>query len=214
MKIRSYDFIKGFIRENPTFVLVLGLCPSLAVSTKVVYALGMGLSTMVVLVFSNILISMLRKVIPDEIHIPVYIVIIASFVTVVDLLLQAYAEPLSRALGVYVQLIVVNCIILGRAEAFACKHTVTESLVDGISMGIGFTFGLLLIATIREILGNGSITLIERKLVIEIPVLFTHPARVIAYPAGALLVLGYLKGFFNWLTAVLDARKSLKGAMA
>lgn len=207
MKLRLQDFTKGLIRENPAFVLALGLCPSLAVSTKVVYALGMGLSTMAVLIFSNMLISLLRKVIPDEIHIPAYIVIIASFVTIVDLMLQAYAEPLSRALGVFVQLIVVNCIILGRAEAFASKHNPLESVVDGIAMGIGFTFGLVLIALVREALGYGTLTLVEKKIVLEIPYLKSSPARVLAYPAGALLVLGYLKALFNGVTALLDARR-------
>ena len=146
------ELTKGFIRENPIFILMLGLCPSLAVSTQVVNALGMSAGTIFVLLGSNIMVALLKNFIPDEIHIPAYIVIIATFVTLVDLLMQAYAPALSKSLGVFVQLIVVNCIILGRAEAFASKNSVKDSITDALSMGFGFFFGLTLIALIREVL--------------------------------------------------------------
>lgn len=196
------EFMKGLIKENPIFVLVLGLCPSLAVSTQVVNALGMSAGTIFVLLCSNILISLLKDFIPDEIHIPAYIVIIASFVTLVDLIMKAYLPALSNSLGVFVQLIVVNCIILGRAEAFACKHNVWESIQDALGMGLGFTFGLVLIALIREVLGAGTITLFAVggfDGIIEVPGLVDAPARVLSLSAGALLVMGYLITFFNWL---------------
>jgi len=197
------DLTKGFIRENPIFILMLGLCPSLAVSTQVVNALGMSAGTIFVLVGSNIMVSLLKNFIPDEIHIPAYIVIIATFVTLVDLLMQAYAPGLSKSLGVFVQLIVVNCIILGRAEAFASKNTVKDSIVDALSMGFGFFFGLTLISVIREVLGAGTITLFPMGSfngVIEIPGLVASPVRIISLSAGALFVVGYLKALFNWIS--------------
>ena len=147
----------GVIKENPTFVLMLGICPTLAVTTSAMNGLGMGLSTTAVLMMSNLIISLLRKVIPDRVRMPAYIVVVASFVTVVDLLMQAYFRPLYAALGLYISLIVVNCIILGRAEAFASKNPPLLSLFDGIGMGLGFTLALTLIGTFREILGNGTV---------------------------------------------------------
>ncbi|QEN07975.1 RnfABCDGE type electron transport complex subunit E [Oceanispirochaeta crateris] len=198
------DISKGFIRENPIFILMLGLCPSLAVSTQVVNALGMSAGTVFVLLGSNIMVALLKDFIPDEIHIPAYIVIIATFVTLVDLLMQAYAPGLSKSLGVFVQLIVVNCIILGRAEAFASKNTVKDSIVDALSMGFGFFFGLTLIALIREVLGAGTITLFPMGSfngVIEIPGLSSSPIRIISLSAGALFVVGYLKAVFNWISS-------------
>lgn len=147
----------GFIRENPVLVLVLGTCPTLAVSTSVVNAIGMGISATAVLIGSNIVISMLRNIIPDKVRIPCYIVVIASFVTVVQLLLQAYVPSLYSSLGLFIPLIVVNCIILGRAEAFANKNTVGDSLLDGIGMGIGFTLALVVMGSIRELLGSGTL---------------------------------------------------------
>lgn len=147
----------GIIKENPTFVMMLGMCPTLAVTSSAINGLGMGLSTMVVLILSNILISMLRKIIPDKVRIPAFIVIVASFVTIVQLLLQAYIPVLYDALGVYIPLIVVNCIILGRAESYASKNPVLASAFDGLGMGIGFTVGLTLIGIFREILGAGAI---------------------------------------------------------
>ena len=149
--------INGIVKENPTFVMMLGMCPTLAVTSSAMNGLGMGLSTTVVLILSNMLISALRKIIPDKVRIPAFIVIVASFVTIVQLLLQAYIPFLYSALGVYIPLIVVNCIILGRAEAYASKNPVIASAFDGIGMGLGFTVGLTLIGIFREILGSGSI---------------------------------------------------------
>jgi electron transport complex protein RnfE len=147
---------KGFFKENPTLILVLGCCPTLAVTTSVVNALGMGAATTFVLLMSNMLISALKNVIPDKVRIPSYIVIIATFVSMIDLLIQGFLPSLSASLGVFIPLIVVNCIVLGRAEAFANKNTVFDSLLDGLGMGIGFTIALVLIGGIREILGSGS----------------------------------------------------------
>ena len=149
-------FTAGIIRENPVLRLVLGCCSALAVTTTVSGALGMGLSMTFVLVCSNIVISALRKAIPDKVHLPCYIVIIATFVTVVQMVLEAYAQDLYDSLGVFLALIVVNCIILGRAEMFACKHTVVESAVDGVGMGLGYIITMLLMSSVREIIGNGS----------------------------------------------------------
>lgn len=146
----------GIIKENPTFVLMLGMCPTLAVTTTAINGIGMGLSTTAVLVFSNLIISALRKIIPDRVRIPAYIVIVASLVTIVQLLLQAYVPSLYSALGIYIPLIVVNCIILGRAEAYAAKNGPIESAFDGIGMGLGFTVGLTCIAIVRELIGSGA----------------------------------------------------------
>ncbi|MDO5416664.1 MAG: electron transport complex subunit E [Lachnospiraceae bacterium] len=146
----------GIIKENPTFVLMLGMCPTLAVTTSAMNGLGMGLSTTVVLLFSNMLISALRKIIPDRVRIPAYIVIVATLVTIVQLLLQAYVPSIYSALGIYIPLIVVNCIILGRAESYASKNSVLPSTFDGIGMGLGFTLGLTCIGIFRELLGAGS----------------------------------------------------------
>ena len=147
----------GIIKENPTFVLMLGMCPTLAVTTTAINGIGMGLSTTAVLVFSNLIISALRKIIPDRVRIPAYIVIVASLVTIVQLLLQAYVPSLYESLGIYIPLIVVNCIILGRAEAYAAKNGPVESAFDGIGMGLGFTVGLTCIAIVRELIGGGAI---------------------------------------------------------
>lgn len=194
------SLFKGLVRENPIFVLALGLCPSLAVSTSVNNAIGMSAATVVVLIGSNFFISLLRKQIPDDIHIPAYIVIVAAFVTTVDLLMQAYLPALSKSLGIYIPLIVVNCIILGRAEAFACKNTVWASIVDGVAMGIGFTVGLTAIALVREVLGAGTITIFQDGGVLRIPGLADKPALVIAFPAGALIVVGFLQSLVRWMT--------------
>ncbi len=196
------EFTKGILKENPIFIIVLGLCPALAVSTQVVNALGMGAGVIFVLLGSNIFVSLLKDFIPARIRIPSYVVIIASFVTIVDLVMQGYAPTLSKNLGVFVQLIVVNCIILGRAEAFANKNSLTASILDALGMGIGFTLGLLLISLIREVFGAGTITLFPIggfDGVIRIPWLSANPARVIALATGALLVMGYLKALFNWM---------------
>lgn len=154
-KSRLSILTNGFIKENPVLVLVLGTCPTLAVTTSVVNGIGMGVSAMAVLICSNIVISVLRNIIPDKVRIPCYIVVIAGFVTVVQLLLQAYVPALYANLGLFIPLIVVNCIILGRAEMFANKNSVLNSALDGVGMGIGFTFALFLMGSMRELLGNG-----------------------------------------------------------
>lgn len=198
------NLFKGLLRENPIFVLALGLCPALAVSTTVNNALGMSAATIVVLIGSNLVISLLRKQIPDDIHIPAYIVIIAAFVTLVDMAMQAYFPALSKSLGIFIPLIVVNCIILGRAEAFARKNTVGASVIDAIAMGVGFTVGLTAIALVREVFGAGTITIFPDGGVIRIPGLVDKPALVFAFPAGALIVMGFLQAFFRWLGEVTN----------
>ena len=197
------QFSKGLFKENPVFIILLGLCPALAVSTQVVNALGMGAAVIFVLLGSNFFVSLLKDFIPEKVRIPCYIIIIASFVTIVDLVMKAFAPSLSKSLGVFVQLIVVNCVILGRAEAFANKNDIKSSLLDALGMGIGFTFALTLIAVIREVVGSGKITLFAVEALgfngeIIIPILSDSPVRVMGYPAGALLVVGFLKALFNW----------------
>ncbi|MCK9571955.1 MAG: electron transport complex subunit E [Candidatus Omnitrophica bacterium] len=192
MKKLFQEFIKGIIRENPTFVLVLGLCPTLAVSVSVANGLGMGIAATFVLLGSSVIISLVKKFIPDQIRIPCYIVVIATFVTIAELCMKAYSPVLDRALGIYVPLIVVNCIVLGRAEAFACKNSVAASFFDGLGMGVGFTLALMFISLIREFIGAGKIfghTLINAF----------EPVAVFGMPSGALLVIGLLLGFFNYL---------------
>ncbi len=190
MKELWAEFKKGITVENPTFGLVLGLCPTLAVSTTVQNAAGMGIAAAFVLLGSNIIISALRKFIPDTIRIPCYIVIIATFVTIVELFMKAYSPVLSKALGIFVPLIVVNCIVLGRAEAFANKNTVASSIADALGMGVGFTVALIIIAAIREVLGAGAIcgrTLFKSY----------DPMLMMAMAPGALLTLGLLIGLVN-----------------
>jgi Na+-translocating ferredoxin:NAD+ oxidoreductase subunit E len=207
------EFTKGLFKENPIFVMALGLCPALAVSTQVVNALGMGAGVIFVLLGSNIMVSLLKDFIPKKVRIPSYIVIIASFVTIVDLTMQAYAPSLSASLGVFVQLIVVNCMILGRAEAFASRSTLSSSVMDALGMGIGFTLGLTAIALVREVLGAGTITLIAIGNfggTIRLPILSESPVRIMALAAGALLVVGYLKALFNWA----EERRAKRAAKA
>jgi len=187
-----WELMKGLFKENPVFCLVLGLCPFLAVSTSLDNAIGMGLAATFVLVSSNIIISLIRNMVPNKIRIPIFIVVIASFVTIASLFMQAYLPALNKALGIYVPLIVVNCIILGRAEAFASKNNLFKSILDGLGMGIGFTLSLLLISFIREFLGTGSLKLFGVNL-ISIPI---EPAMIFILPAGALLVMGLLLGLF------------------
>jgi|TARA_Y100000310_G_scaffold332577_1_gene408439 electron transport complex protein RnfE len=187
-----WELMKGLFKENPVFCLVLGLCPFLAVSTSLDNAIGMGAAATFVLVCSNFIISLVRKKVPDKIRIPIFIVVIASFVTIASLFMQAYLPVLNKALGIYVPLIVVNCIILGRAEAFASKNNILRSTLDGLGMGIGFTFSLLLISFIREFLGTGSLKLFGSTL-INIPM---EPAVIFILAPGALLVMGLLLGLF------------------
>ena len=175
------NFSKGIFKENPIFIILLGLCPTLAVSTQVVNAIGMGAGVIFVLLGSNIFVSLLKDFIPEKVRIPSYIVIIASFVTIVDLVMQGFAPSLSKNLGVFVQLIVVNCVILGRAEAFANRNNVKDSVLDALGMGVGFTLGLLLISLIREVLGSGTITLFAMGSfdgTIRLPGLSESPVRV------------------------------------
>ena len=207
------ELTKGIFKENPTFVLLLGLCPTLGVTTMVSNAIGMGFSVLFVLTCSNIMISLLRKVIPDSVRIPSYIVIIASFVTIIEMILHAFIPEVYTALGVFLPLIVVNCIILGRAEAFASKNTVLDSILDGIGMGLGFTLALILIATIREVFGSGTITLFPLGSfdgVIEIPFINKWPIRVMTLAPGALLLMGYLKAYFEFYSR----RKAKKEKLA
>jgi Na+-translocating ferredoxin:NAD+ oxidoreductase subunit E len=186
------EFVKGLIKENPTFVLALGLCPTLAVSVSVINGIGMGIAATFVIIFSNIIIASIKNFIPDKIRIPCYIVVIATFVTITELTMKAYFPPLNRALGIYVPLIVVNCIVLGRAEAFASKNSVLASLFDGIGMGVGFTLALILISAIREFLGSG-------KLMGLTVIPGFEPMLIIGMPSGALMIIGLLLGFFNIL---------------
>lgn len=151
------NFTKGFIKENPVFILLLGLCPALGVTTSAINGLGMGLATTFVLIMSNVVVSLVKNVIPDKVRIPSFIVIIASFVTIIDLVMAAYVPALHAQLGLFIPLIVVNCIVLGRAEAFASKNTVFKSLIDGLGMGLGFAFALTLLGALRELLGSYAI---------------------------------------------------------
>ncbi len=204
MKGNMKELTKGLFKENPTFIIMLGMCPTLAVTTQVVNALSMGAGVLFVLLFSNIFISLLKNAIPNSVRIPCYVVVIASFVTIVEMVFHAYLPSVYNALGVYLPLIVVNCIILGRAEAFANKNTLLDSAFDAIGMGIGFTMALTLIALIRESIGAGSITLIpigNWNGVISVPFFNKWPVRVLTLASGALLLMGYLKAFFNWFTS-------------
>ena len=187
--------LKGIIRENPTFVLILGMCPTLGTTTSAINGAGMGIATMFVLIMSNIVISLIKNLIPDKVRIPAFIVVIASFVTVIQLLMEAYVPSLYETLGVFIPLIVVNCIILGRAEAFASKHNVLDSALDGLGIGLGFTLSLTVIGAVREILGSGSVFGYK----------FIEGDGMIAFvlAPGAFLVLGYLMALFNKATARL-----------
>lgn len=181
---------KGVIKENPTFVLVLGMCPTLGTTTSAINGLGMGVATMAVLIMSNMVISLIKNVIPDKVRIPAFIVVIASFVTVIDMLMQAYVPSLYASLGVFIPLIVVNCIILGRAEAFASKNGILDSALDGIGIGLGFTLSLTAIGAVRELLGSGAIFGMSLGVADYMPLVF-----VLA--PGGFLVLGFLMVLFN-----------------
>ena len=187
------ELTKGIIAENPVLRLVLGTCPTLATTTSVESALGMGLAASIVLVCSNVVISALRKVIPSKVRIPAYIVVIASFVTIVQMMVKAFAPALDEQLGVFLPLIVVNCIILGRAEAFASKNPVLASAVDGLGMGIGFTVALFLMSSVREIIGAGSF------LGLSVPFLAENPMLIFILPPGGFFVFGVLMAVVNRL---------------
>lgn len=184
--------LNGIIKENPTFVLLLGMCPTLATTTSAMNGLSMGLATMFVLICSNIVISMIKNLTPDKVRIPVFVVVIASFVTILQMCLKAYLPEINKSLGLFIPLIVVNCIILGRAEAFACKNGPVASLFDGIGIGLGFTLGLTLLGTVRELFGAGSvfgITLLPD----------TYNVLLFILPPGAFISLGYLIAIINKL---------------
>ena len=196
------EFSKGLIKENPVLRLVLGTCPTLAVSVSVTNAIGMGIAATLVLICSNVVISALRKIIPSKIRIPAYIVVIASFVTIVQMLVKAFVPALNDALGVYLPLIVVNCIILGRAEAFAGKNPVAASFFDGLGMGIGFTFALIVMATIREIIGSGTFLDGIDSLTFGVTgftgfTLFSNPVGVMVMAPGGFLVFGLVMALAN-----------------
>ena len=193
----------GLLTENPVFVLMLGMCPTLAVTTSAINGFGMGVSSLVVLAVSNLVISLLRKIIPDEVRLPAFIVVVASFVTVVELLMEAYIPSLYAALGIYIPLIVVNCIILGRAEAFASKNPPIVSLFDGIGMGLGFTVALTIIGAIRELLGNGAV------FGLQIP--GYEPMAFFGRAPGAFLVLAVLVAIMNAVGIKNRANKMTEG---
>lgn len=182
--------INGIVKENPTFVLLLGMCPTLATTTSAINGMSMGLATMFVLICSNLAISLIKNLTPDMVRIPVFVVVIASFVTVLQMLLEAYMPEINKSLGLYIPLIVVNCIILGRAEAFACKNGAVESMFDGIGIGLGFTLGLTILGAVRELLGAGSV--FGLALIPE-----TYNALMFILPPGAFITLGFLIAIVN-----------------
>ena len=185
------NFTKGFIMNNPVLVLLLGMCPTLGVTTSAINGLGMGLATTFVLVMANVVISLMKNIIPDKVRIPSFIVVIASFVTIVDLVMAGYAPALHEQLGLFIPLIVVNCIVLGRAEAFASKNDVFSSMIDGLGMGLGFAFALTLLGGIREILGSGALSGIK----------FIQGDAILVFvlAPGAFIALGYLIALINKL---------------
>ena len=182
--------LKGIIKDNPTFVLVLGMCPTLGTTTSAMNGMGMGVATMAVLIMSNLVISCIKNLIPDKVRIPAFIVVIASFVTIIQMLMEAYVPSLYASLGVFIPLMVVNCIILGRAEAFASKNSPLASILDGVGIGLGFTLSLTVIGAVRELLGSGAIFGYSFGIADYMPLVF-----VLA--PGAFLVLGYLMALFN-----------------
>jgi electron transport complex protein RnfE len=188
-------FTNGLFKENPTFVLVLGTCPTLAVTTAAFNGIGMGAATTFVLVFSNMFIAMLKNYIPDKVRIAAFIVVIATFVTIVDLVMKAFVPDIYKTLGIFIPLIVVNCIILGRAEAFAQKNEVKSSILDGLGMGLGFTLAITVMGSIREVLGNGSI--------FNIPLVAENAKTMLLFilPPGAFITYGYLIAIFNRVKA-------------
>ena len=182
--------LKGIVRENPTFVLILGMCPTLGTTTSAINGCGMGVATMAVLIMSNLVISLIKNFIPDKVRIPAFIVVIASFVTIIQMLMQAFVPALYASLGVFIPLIVVNCIILGRAEAFASKNGPLDSILDGVGIGLGFTLSLTQIVAVREVLGSGAI--FEKPLGIS-----DYTPLVFVLAPGGFFVLGYLMILFN-----------------
>lgn len=207
-KVDSMDnFLKGLWRENPVFVMLLGMCPTLAVTNSVVNALAMGLAASFVLIMSNLLVSLLRNFIPKQVRIATYIVIIATFVTIVDYMIQVISLALYASLGAFIQLIVVNCIILGRAEAFASRNSVTQSVIDGVGMGAGFTFALVCLGSVRELLGNGTL--------LGFPVFGAQfePWSIMILPPGGFFVMAGWLLMFNWLRE-RKRQREVAGALA
>lgn len=192
---QKQNFLKGIIKDNPVFVMLLGMCPTLGVTSSAFNGLGMGIATMFVLLMSNLVVALVKSQIPSKVRIPAFIVIIASFVTIVEMVLEAFIPFLYEQLGIFIPLIVVNCLILGRAEAFASKNTVFSSVIDALGMGIGFTIALTLLGAVREILGNGS--LFDFKMVSE------DASTLILFilPPGAFIALAYLSALFNKVSA-------------
>ncbi len=184
------NFTKGFIKENPVFVLLLGMCPTLGVTSSAINGLGMGLATTFVLVMANIVVSLIKSQIPDKVRIPSFIVVIAAFVTIVELIMEAYLPALFKSLGIFIPLIVVNCIVLGRAEAFASKNNLGKATIDGLGMGLGFSFALVLLGGVRELLGSGK--LFDIPLYSE-----NYVALLFVLAPGAFIVLGYLVAIIN-----------------
>ncbi len=207
-KSLGFIFMNGILNENPTFRLVLGMCPTLAVSTAVVQGLGMGLATTFVLVFSNVVIAMLRNIIPDKVRIPAFIVVIATFVTIVELMLKAFIPALSQSLGIYIPLIVVNCIIFARAESYAFKNPVMSSLADGLGMGIGFTLGISLLSACRELLGNGTLFGLQ-----VMPASY-QPMGMALRPPGGFIMLGILLLIINAIVRSSAKKKLAKSGEA
>lgn len=207
--MKSWQVFKnGVFQENPTFRLVLGMCPTLAVSSAVVNGLGMGLAATAVLIGSNLIISILRNVIPKEVRIPCYIVVIATFVTIVDKVMAGYTPDLHRVLGIFIPLIVVNCIILARAEAFASKNSIGKSVIDGLGMGIGFTLALVLLSAVRELLGTGTLLVAQD---FGFPGIRIFPeeygALIMILAPGAFITLGLMLGGINWLVRKKEGGK-------
>lgn len=197
-------FVNGILNENPTFRLVLGTCPTIAVTTAAINGVGMGLAATFVLIGSNVVISLLRKFIPDKVRIPCFIVVICTFVTMIQMLMQAFLPSLYESLGIFIPLIVVNCIILARAEAFASKNSVVASAVDGAGMGLGFTMALTLIGSIRELIGNGTL--------FDLQILPTgyQPMLLLVLAPGGFIVFGLILGIVNAITAKIDANRVKK----
>jgi electron transport complex protein RnfE len=193
-------FMDGILDENPTFKLVLGMCPTLAVTTQAINGIGMGLATTFVMIFSNLTISLLRKQIPEKIRIPVFVIIIATFATLVDLMMQAYTPALYEALGIFIPLIVVNCLLFARAESMAFKNTALPSLIDALGMGLGYTLGLTLLAAVREMIGSGSIF----GVMLFGPAF--EPAIMFVMAPGGFITLGILMGLLNHLQKKFEAR--------
>ena len=207
------QFKEGVLTRNPVLVQMLGMCSTLAISTSLFNGLGMGVAVTVITICSNIMISALRKVIPSQIRIAAYITIIAGFVTIIDLLLKAYLPALSKSLGIFIPLIVVNCIVLGRAEGFASKHGVVASAVDGLCQGIGYTVALVLVCIIRELLGAGTFgggLLNGGEGIRIIPA--EYPAMLVVMPVGGFLTLGFILAGSQWLTRRLDRKNKKKEA--